>query len=113
MHIPSYQQRCSYEGLIHLPIPNSLQHPKNGVSHSVLEVLRGSILQAESVFSNVYGTSGTENLRLVRQTAGNYSVEYVHDIYGRVLTETRNIEGEPPLDISSFHSNYFIVFQTR
>ena len=57
-----------------------------------------NLYQAESVFSNVYGTSGTKNLRLVRQTAGTNSVEYVHDIYGRVLTETRNIEGEPPLE---------------
>ena len=55
-----------------------------------------NLYQAESVFSNVYGTSGTENLRLVRQTAGTNSVEYVHDIYGRVLTETRNIEGGTP-----------------
>lgn len=47
--------------------------------------------------SNEYGSSGTEKLRLVRQTTGTNSVEFVHDEYGRIIRETKYIQGESPI----------------
>lgn len=57
------------------------------------------------VVSNEYGTSGTEKLRLVKQTAGNNSVEYVHDRFGRVVQETKNIQGQSPLIYTYEYNN--------
>jgi len=63
----------------------------------------GRVVSAKTgdfVVFNVYGTSGPEKLQLVEQAAGENSVEFTHDIYGRVLTETRHIQGESPLEYS-------------
>ena len=57
------------------------------------------------VVTNVYGTSGTEKLRLVKQTAGANSVEFVHDKYGRIIQETKNIQGQSPLVYSYEYNN--------
>ena len=57
------------------------------------------------VVSNEYGTSGTEKLRLVKQTAGNNSVEYVHDRFGRVVQEKKNIQGQSPLVYTYEYNN--------
>lgn len=42
---------------------------------------------------NTYGTSGNGNLRLVKQTMGENSIEFTHDRFGRITTEKRNVEG--------------------
>jgi len=42
---------------------------------------------------NTYGTSGNSNLRLIKQTMGENSVEFTHDRYGRITTEKRNVDG--------------------
>ena len=42
----------------------------------------------------IYGTSGNENMRLIKQTMDENSVEYTHDKFGRVLTEKRNLGGK-------------------
>ena len=57
------------------------------------------------VVSNEYGTSGTEKLRLVKQSAGNNSVEYVHDRFGRVVQEKKNIQGQSPLVYTYEYNN--------
>jgi RHS repeat-associated protein len=41
-----------------------------------------------------YGTSGNSNLLLTKTQKGNYSIEYEHDKFGRVIKEKRNIDGE-------------------
>lgn len=47
----------------------------------------------QNTIVNTYGTSGYENLRLVKSAMGSNSVEYTHDRYGRVLTEKRTVSG--------------------
>lgn len=57
------------------------------------------------VVSNEYGTFGTGKMRLVKQTAGNNSVEFVHDRFGRVIQETKNIEGQSPIVYTYEYNN--------
>jgi len=53
-----------------------------------------------------YGTTGNEKLRLVKLASDNNSVEYVHDKYGRVVTEKRNVDGNGTYDFSyAYNSN--------
>ena len=42
---------------------------------------------------NFYGNSGREKLRLIKKQLANNSINYTHDQYGRILTETRIIQG--------------------
>ena len=44
-----------------------------------------------STINYTYGTTGVENLRLVKETLDDKTVEYTHDEFGRVLTESRTV----------------------
>lgn len=46
-----------------------------------------------STIVNTYGTTGNEANRLVKSTCGKNSIEYAHDVYGRAITEKRNVDG--------------------
>ncbi len=50
------------------------------------------------VINKHYGTSGTEKLRLVKQTMGDNSVEYAYDKFGNVIKKTTIIQGQQPLE---------------
>lgn len=50
-----------------------------------------SVRIGENTITYSYGTSGNEKLRLVKTAMGDRSVEYVHDKFGRIVTEKRSI----------------------
>lgn len=47
----------------------------------------------KNIIAYTYGTTGIENLRLTKLAVGNNVVEYTHDKFGRVITESRNVDG--------------------
>ena len=44
-----------------------------------------------STINYTYGTTGVETLRLTKETLDDKTVEYTHDEFGRVLTESRTV----------------------
>ena len=68
----------------------------------------GRISESETdddVTSYTYGTSGNENLLLVREQNAGGTIDYTHDQYGRLLTETRTPTGGAPLTFAYTYNN--------
>ena len=56
-----------------------------------------------------YGTTGRDRLRLKREQVGGNSIDYTHDPYGRILTETRTIDSTAVLSFSYHYSGKGLV----
>ena len=68
----------------------------------------GRLIESETdgdVTSYTYGTSGTENLLLIREQNAGGTIDYTHDQYGRLLTETRTPTGGAPLTFAYTYNN--------
>lgn len=68
----------------------------------------GRLIESETdgdVISYTYGTSGTENLLLIREQNAGGTIDYTHDQYGRLLTETRTPTGGAPLTFAYTYNN--------
>ena len=44
--------------------------------------------------TRTYGTSGNDNLQLIKTTCGNNSESYSYDVFGRLTSRTRSVEGD-------------------
>lgn len=44
--------------------------------------------------TRTYGTSGNDNLQLIKTTCGNNSESYTYDVFGRLTSKTRSVEGD-------------------
>ena len=44
--------------------------------------------------TRTYGTSGNDNLQLIKTTCGNNSESYTYDVFGRLTSRTRSVEGD-------------------
>ena len=47
-------------------------------------------------FSRTYGTSGNDNLQLIKTTCGNNLERYTYDEFGRLTSKNRSVEGDEP-----------------
>ena len=68
----------------------------------------GRISESETdgdVTSYTYGTQGNENLLLIREQNAGGTIDYTHDQYGRLLTETRTPTGGAPLTFAYTYNN--------
>ena len=68
----------------------------------------GRLIESETdgdVTSYTYGTSGTENLLLIREQNAGGTIDYTHDSCGRLLTETRTPTGGTPLTFAYTYNN--------
>lgn len=68
----------------------------------------GRLIESETdgdVTSYTYGTSGMENLLLIREQNAGGTIDYTHDQYGRLLTETRTPTGGTPLTFAYTYNN--------
>ena len=44
--------------------------------------------------TRTYGTSGNDNLQLIKTTCGNNSESYSYDVFGRLTSRTRSVDGD-------------------
>lgn len=72
-----------------------------------------SVQVGQHTIHYAYGSSGNEAFRLIRQSMGNNSLEFAYDRFGRVITETRNVDGQGALTFSYAYNEKNQLARTR